>query len=186
MPRISSFQLDRDDAVLLVVDIQERLAVAMGERERVVANAGHLIAAARLLGVPVVVTEQYPKGLGPTVPELRAALDPAAPIEKITFDCCDEPAFGPALEQTGRSTVIVCGMEAHICVLQTVLGLLATGMAVHVAADAVCSRNPENARTALELLRDAGAVITCTETVLFQLLGRAGTPEFKAIQARIR
>ena len=186
MSRIGAFQIDRDEAVLLVVDIQERLAVAMAERERVVANAGHLIAAAKLLGVPVLVTEQYPKGLGPTVPELRAALDPAVPVEKITFDCCGEPSFAPALEQTGRSTVIVCGMEAHICVLQTVLGLLATGMIVHVAADAVCSRNPENARTALELQRDAGAVITCTETVLFQLLGRAGTPEFKAIQARIR
>ena len=186
MTRISTFQLDRDDAVLLVVDIQERLAVVMAERERVVANTGHLIAAAKLLGVPVVLTEQYPKGLGPTVPELRAALDPAPAIVKMTFDCCGEPAFAPALEQTGRSTVIVCGMEAHICVLQTVLGLLATGMNVHVAADAVCSRNPENARTALELQRDAGAVITCTETVLFQLLGRAGTPEFKSIQARIR
>ena len=186
MARISAFQLDRDDAILLVVDIQERLAVAMGERERVVTNTGHLVAAAQLLGVPIVLTEQYPKGLGPTVPELRAALDPAPAIVKMTFDCCGEPAFAPALERTGRSTVIVCGMEAHICVLQTVLGLLATGMTVHVAADAVCSRNPENARTALELLRDAGAVITCTETVLFQLLGRAGTPEFKTIQARIR
>ena len=184
--RIGTFQLDRDDAVLLVVDIQERLAVAMAQRERVVANAGHLIAAARLLGVPVLLTEQYPRGLGPTVPELRAALEATTAIEKLTFDCCGEPSFAPALEQTGRATVIVCGMEAHICVLQTVLGLLANGMNVHVAADAVCSRDPENARTALGLLRDAGAVVSCTETVLFQLLGRAGTPEFKAIQARIR
>jgi nicotinamidase-related amidase len=186
MSRISTFQIDRDDAVLLVIDIQERLAVAMAERERVVSNTGHLIAAAKLLGVPVVLTEQYPKGLGPTVPELRTALEGTTAIEKMTFDCCGEPTFGPALEQTGRSTVIVCGMEAHICVLQTVLGLLATGLTVHLAADAVCSRNPENARIALELQRDAGAVITCTETILFQLLGRAGTPEFKAIQARIR
>ena len=186
MKRASTFQLDRDDAVLLVIDIQERLAVAMADRERVVANTGHLIAAAQLLGVPVLLTEQYPKGLGPTVPELRAVLADTPAVEKTTFDCCGEPTFAPALERTGRSTVIVCGMEAHICVLQTVLGLLATGMSVHVAADAVCSRNPENARTALELQRDAGAAITCTETVLFQLLGRAGTPEFKAIQARIR
>jgi nicotinamidase-related amidase len=186
MGRLKSFQLDRDDAVLLVVDIQERLAAVMAEREKVVANAAHLIAAARLLGVPAILTEQYPKGLGPTVPELRAALDPAQPVEKMTFDCCGEPAFAPALEATGRSSVIVCGMETHICVLQTVLGLLAQGLSVHVAADAVCSRNPENARIALELLRDAGAVVTCTETVMFQLLVRAGTPEFKAIQARVR
>jgi nicotinamidase-related amidase len=186
MTRISTFQLDRDDAVLLVVDIQERLAVAMAEREKVVANAGHLIAGARLLGVPVVHTEQYPKGLGPTVAELRAVLEPAAPVEKLTFDCCGEPAFAPALKAVGRSTVVVSGMETHVCVLQTVLGLLAQGLAVHVAADAVCSRNAENHRLALELMRDAGAVVTCTETVLFQLLVRAGTPEFKAIQARIK
>ena len=186
MKRVGAFQLERGTTALLVIDIQERLAAAMAEREKVVVNTGHLIAAAKLLGVPVVHTEQYPKGLGPTVPELRAALEPAAPVEKLTFDCCGEPTFAPALDAAGRSTVIVCGMETHICVLQTVLGLLARGMTVHVAADAVCSRNAENARTALELLRDAGAVITCTETVMFQLLVRAGTPEFKAIQARIR
>jgi nicotinamidase-related amidase len=186
MGRTRGFQLESGNAVLLVVDIQERLAAVMAEREKVVANAGHLIAAAQLLGVPVVHTEQYPRGLGPTVPELRAALEPAAAVEKMTFDCCAEPTFGPALGRTGRSTVIVCGMETHICVLQTVLGLLAGGMSVHVAADAVCSRNPENARIALELMRDAGAVVTCAETVMFQLLVRAGTPEFKAIQSRIR
>jgi len=186
MTGIEKFQLQREETVLLVVDIQERLAVAMAEREKVVVNAGHLIAAAKLLGVPVVHTEQYPKGLGPTVAELRPAIEPAAAIEKLTFDCCGEPTFTPALEQAGRSTVVVCGMETHICVLQTVLGLLAQGLIVHVVADAVCSRSAENRGTALELMRDAGAVITCTETVLFQLLGRAGTPEFKVIQARIK
>jgi nicotinamidase-related amidase len=186
MKAVNAYQIDRGSTVLLVIDIQERLAAAMAEREKVVANAGHLIATAKLLEVPVVLTEQYPKGLGPTVPELRATLEPAAAVEKMTFDCCGEPAFGPALGRTGRATVVVCGMETHICVLQTVLGLLAGGKTVHVAADAVCSRNPENSRVALELMRDAGAVVTCTETVMFQLLARAGTPEFKAIQARIR
>jgi nicotinamidase-related amidase len=186
MTGTARFQLEREDAALLIVDIQERLAVAMAERGKVVANAGHLVAAAKLLGVPVLHTEQYPKGLGPTVAELREALAPAAPVEKLTFDCCGEPTFAPALEQAGRSTVIVCGMETHICVLQTVLGLLAQGLTVHVVADAVCSRDAENRRTALAFMRDAGAVVTCTETVLFQLLVRAGTPEFKAIQARIR
>ncbi|HEY5999736.1 MAG TPA: hydrolase [bacterium] len=186
MTRIRESRIDREDAVLLVVDIQERLAAAMAEREKVVANAGHLVAAAKLLDVPVLHTEQYPRGLGPTVPELREALGPALPVEKLTFDCCGEPSFTPALEAAGCSTVIVCGMETHICVLQTVLGLLAQGLAVHVVADAACSRNPDNARVALELMRDAGAVVTCTETVLFQLLVRAGTPQFKAIQARIK
>jgi nicotinamidase-related amidase len=186
MTNIGSFTPDRNNTVLLVVDIQERLAAVMAEREEVVTNAGHLIAAAKLLGVPVLHTEQYPKGLGPTVPELRASLAPAIAVEKMTFDCCGEPTFAPALAEAGRSTVVVCGMETHICVLQTVLGLLARGVIVHVAADAVCSRNPANASVALELMRDAGAVITCTETVMFQMLVRAGTAEFKAIQARIR
>jgi len=186
MTGIGKFQLEREGAVLLVIDIQERLAAVMGDREKVVANAGRLIAGAKLLGVPVVHSEQYPRGLGPTVPELRAALEPATPVEKLTFDCCGEPSFAPALERAGRSTVIVCGMETHICVLQTVLGLLAQGRIVHVAADAVCSRDPENWRTALEFMRGAGAVITCTETVLFQLLVRAGTPEFKAIQQLVK
>jgi nicotinamidase-related amidase len=186
MKGIGRFQLERGATALLVIDIQERLAAAMAEREKVVANTGHLIAAAKLLGVPVVHAEQYPKGLGPTVPELREALGAAAPIEKLTFSCCGEPAFAPALEAAGRPTVVVCGMETHVCVLQTVLGLLARGLVVHVAADAVCSRNPENSRVALELMRDAGAVVTCTETVLFQLLERCATPEFKAIQTRIK
>jgi nicotinamidase-related amidase len=183
MVTVGKFQLRRQETSLLVVDIQERLAAVMGDRERVVANAGRLIAGAKLLGVPVVHSEQYPRGLGPTVPELRAALEPAAPVEKLTFDCCGEPTFAPALE---RTAVVVCGMETHICVLQTVLGLIARGAVVHVAADAACSRDPENARVALELMRDAGAVVTCTETVLFQLLERAGTPEFKAVQQLVK
>lgn len=186
MRGIAKFQLERGATALLVIDIQERLATAMAERGKVVGNTGHLIAAAKLLGVPVVHAEQYPKGLGPTVPELREALGPAAAVEKMTFDCCGEPAFAPALEAAGRATVVVCGMETHVCVLQTVLGLLARGKIVHVAADAVCSRTAENHRIALELMRDAGAVVTCTETVLFQLLERCGTPEFKTIQTRIK
>lgn len=186
MERIDRFRLDREESILVVVDIQERLAAAMRERERVEANACRLIEGAKTLGVPVLLTEQYPKGLGPTVAAVRAAVAPGPAIEKLTFDCCGEAGFAAALEQSGRSRVILCGMEAHICVLQTALGLLAGGLTVHVAADAVCSREPRNAHTALGLLRDAGAVVTCTETVLFQLLGRAGTPEFKAIQLLVR
>jgi len=174
------FRLRREDAVLVVIDVQERLAAAMAERERVEANALRLVRLAHLLGVPVVATEQYPKGLGPTVAGLRGELGDRAPIEKLTFDCCGEPGFLAAVGALGRRTLLLAGMEAHVCVLQTALGLLGRGLGVHVAADAVCSREAENARTGLELLRDAGAVVTCTETAVFQLLGRAGTAEFKA------
>ena len=175
------YQLDATDSLLVVVDVQERLAAVMTERERVVANVRRLIGGARILGVPTLHTEQYPKGLGGTVPELAGELGDAPPVEKLTFDCCGEPAFLEAIEATGRRTAVVCGMEAHVCVLQTVLGLLELGLTVHVAADAVCSRDERNARTALDLVRDAGAAVTVTETVLYQWLVRAGTPEFRAV-----
>lgn len=183
---IARFSPERGDSLLVVVDVQERLAAVMAERERVVANAGRLVAGARILGVPALRTEQYPKGLGRTVPELAEAVAGPPAIEKATFDCCGEPAFVAAVEAAGRRTAVVCGMEAHVCVLQTVLGLLDLGLGVHVAADAVCSRDERNARTALDLLRDAGAVVTCTETVLYQWLGRAGTPEFREVLKLVR
>lgn len=183
---MEKFFLRRDDALLAVVDIQERLATVMAERERVVANTHRLISAVRLLGVPVFVTEQYPKGLGPTVPEIREALSPYAPIEKISFGCCGEPAFTDALEATGRRQVILCGMETHVCVLQTCIGLLRDGYSVHFVQDAACSRNPGNHRIGTEFMRDAGAVVTGTETALFQLLERAGTAEFREISRLIK
>ncbi|GAB4389964.1 MAG: hydrolase [Thermodesulfovibrionales bacterium] len=180
------FSLRRDEAVLVIVDVQERLASVMAERQRVVDNCLHLIEAARLLEVPVVVTEQYPKGLGPTVAEISGALPSYRPVEKLTFDCCGEAAFMGAMSSVGRKKAVLAGMESHICVLQTALGLLDAGYGVHAVGDAMCSRRRENHETALGLMRDAGAVITCTETALFQLLERAGTPEFKAISRRIK
>lgn len=183
---IENFQLHRDGTIFLVVDIQERLAAVMPEREKVEANAKRLIEGARVLGVPLLHTEQYPRGIGPTVATLREAIGGPAPVEKITFDCCRESSFLPPLAAAGRKNVVLCGMETHICVLQTCLGLLARGFVVHVVADAVCSRDADNKRVGLEFMRDAGAVITGTETVLFQLLERAGTPEFKSVQQLIK
>jgi nicotinamidase-related amidase len=180
------FVLDKEDAVLLIVDIQERLAVVMTERERVVRNNLHLIELARMINLPVVVTEQYPKGLGRTVPELHAALPPYQPIEKTTFDCCGQPAFLAEIGKLNRKKVILTGMETHICVLQTAIGLLRGGFTPHLVRDAVCSRTEENWKAGLEYMRDAGAVVTCTETVLFQLLKAAGTEEFKKISQRIK
>jgi len=179
--------LDRSKSVVSVVDIQEKLAALMAERERVVANSCKLIRAALRLGVPMVVTEQYPKGLGPTVPEVVDALGSEyAPIEKLVFGCCGAPAYMERLDATRRTQVVLCGMATHVCVLQTCLALLEKGLEVYVAADAVCSRRAELERPALEQMRQAGAVITSVESVLFQWLERAGTPEFKDVLKLIK
>jgi len=183
---MDKFILKRDDSLLVIVDIQERLAVAMTEKERVVTNTLHLIESAKLLGVPLLITEQYPKGLGPTVPEVRNAVQTYAPIEKITFSCCGGKFFMEAVQETEKKQIILVGMETHVCVLQTCIDLLQNGYFVHVVSDAICSRTKQNYKTAIEYMRDAGAVITCTETVLFQLLVKAGTEEFKAISKRIK
>lgn len=185
--RVEEFFLSKDDSVLVIIDIQERLATVMKERERVITNTLHLIEAARLLHIPVILTEQYSKGLGPTVKEIREGLnDHYMPIEKITFSCCRDKTFIDSLRRAGRKRVILCGMETHVCVLQTCVDLLKEGYYVHAVRDAVCSRAEDNFMTGIDFMRDAGAVITCTETVLFQLLERAGTEEFKAISKRIK
>jgi len=183
---MSKFTLDKNNAVLLVVDIQDKLAAAMKQREKVVENTLHLIELAKTFDMPVVVTEQYPRGLGSTVPEIKEALPAYAPIEKLTFNCCGVPDFSGALEQAGKRKIILTGMETHICVLQTALGLMQDGYAVHAVSDAICSRTKENWKVGLGFMHDAGAVITGTETVLFQLLGIAGTEEFKAVSKRIK
>lgn len=186
MSSIEKFFLSTDDSILLVIDIQERLAVVMEEKEEVVKNTLHLIELAKQFSMPVVVTEQYPKGLGPTVPELRDNFPEHTPIEKIDFDCCGEASFLDAIKKVNMKKVIVTGMETHVCVLQTVLSLLREGLDVHLVSDAVCSRSSKNKETALALMENAGAVVTCTETVLFQVLKKAGTPEFKVISKLIK
>ncbi|MEK6673595.1 MAG: hydrolase [Nitrospirota bacterium] len=183
---MDKFIIHRDNSVLIIVDVQERLAVVMEEGEKVVANTIHLVEAAKLLNIPVVLTEQYPKGLGPTVNEIRDALQPYNPIEKITFNCCGEPVFLKRIRDISRKKIILTGMETHVCVLQTCLGLLKEGYDVHVLRDAVCSRYKDNFNSGIDLMRDAGAVITCTETVLFQLLEKAGTEGFRTISKRIK
>ncbi|MHB8844942.1 MAG: hydrolase [Nitrospirota bacterium] len=183
---VDKYILDRNNTALLIIDIQERLAVVMDKKEMVVRNTLHLVELAKMLNIPVVVTEQYPKGLGRTLPEIQAALPAYLPIEKVSFNCCGEASFNEQMKRLGKKKVIVAGMETHICVLQTSLGLIKDGFDVHLAMDAVCSRTKANWRSGLELIRDAGGVLTNTETALFQLLGVAGTPEFKAISNRIK
>jgi isochorismate hydrolase len=183
---MGKFFLDRDDTALLIIDIQDRLASVMDLKDPVVNNCLHLIELSELLNIPVIVTEQYSKGLGQTVEEIRNALPVYRPVEKLTFDCCNEPLFFDGVKKLAKKTLVLTGMETHICILQTCVSLLRNDFAVHVVSDAVCSRLKRNWRTALEFMRDAGAAVTCTETVLFQLLKVAGTKEFKAISQRIK
>ncbi len=176
----------RARTLIAFVDIQERLLPAMSGGEPALANALLLARSAAILQVPTLVTEQYPRGLGPTVAPLRTALNVPVTLEKITFSACGTPAFMHALRARGASDVILCGIEAHVCVLQTCLDLLAEGCHVFVVADAVASRTPENARLGLARMHDAGAAIVSTEMALFELLGQAGTPEFKQVQALLK
>ena len=183
---MEKYILEKNNAVLLIVDIQEKLAPVMSERQKVTVNCLHLIEAAKLLNIPIVVTEQYPRGLGPTISEIRDGLPGYDPLEKVTFDCCRGDGFPEKIASLNKGQIILTGMETHVCVLQTSLSLLKEGYTVHLVSNAVCSRKKEDYIAGREMMRDAGAVITCTETVLFQLLEKAGTPEFKAISKRIK
>jgi nicotinamidase-related amidase len=177
----TSHRLTRARAGLVVVDVQERLLPAIFEWERVRQNTVRLCRGAGVLQVPVLTTEQYRKGLGVTVPEVAAAIPGFAPMEKLAFSACGAAGFLDALETRQVSDAILCGIEAHVCVTQTCLDLRDKGLRVFVVADAVSSRTPENYRLGLERMRAAGAVMVSTEMVLFELLERAGTAEFKQI-----
>ncbi|TWJ32983.1 hydrolase [Geobacter argillaceus] len=181
------FMLDRSQAILVVIDVQEKLCRAMNEKvlERLTGNVVILQETARELELPMVATEQYVKGLGETLPVLTERLTDAA-LEKMTFSCCGDDAFVGRLKALGRRQVIITGMETHVCVLQTVLQLLDAGFVVHVVRDAVMSRRKENWFIGMEAARDAGAVITSTEAALFQLLRVAGTEEFKKLSKLVR
>lgn len=180
------FQLDRDDAVFAFIDLQERFVPSIHDIARVISRAAILARAAGILGLPVGVTQQYPKGLGPTVPELREALPLHEPIDKTVFSSLCEPAFRRSLEGTGRRSVVVSGIEAHVCVLQTSLDLLANGYKVWVVVDAVGSRTPFDRDLGLRQLEAAGAALSSTEMVLFQLLRDAKAPGFREVQALIK
>jgi nicotinamidase-related amidase len=176
--------LSRSDATLLVVDVQERINAVMVDQAHL-PRIEALIDACTALGVPVVATEQYPKGLGATVPSLAGRL-PAAPVVKDTFSCAREPASRAAVADTGRRQVIVTGIEAHVCVLQTVLDLMASGLQVHVPHDAVNSRRFADREWALRRMAAAGAVVSATESALFELLERCGTDDFRAVSRMVK
>ncbi len=177
------------DSVLVIIDLQERLAAAMNPAvlERVIRNVRILLEAAARLGIPALVTEQYPKGLGPTAAQvIEKRLHSTPRLEKTCFSCAGAPAFTAALEQTGRTQVILAGMEAHVCVLQSALELRAVRENVFVVEDACCSRNQEHHTNAMHRLRAAGVLVTNTESVVFEWLRDAGHEHFKAISALLR
>jgi len=178
--------LKKRDTALLVVDIQEKLVPSLPKYPEVEPRIRVLIQAAGILKLPVLLTEQYPKGLGVTIPSIQEALPAYAPIEKTTFSCCGQPQVLDALKATGAGAVIVTGVEAHVCVQQTTLDLLAAGYRVHLPADAVCSRRKMDWRFALERMRDAGAVLSTSQSIIFELLEEAGTPDFKAVLPLLR
>jgi nicotinamidase-related amidase len=177
-----SGKLDRDRTTLVVVDVQEGFRKAIPGFERVAKATATLIEGADALGVPVVVSEQYPKGLGETASEVAEHLpDGTDPLEKVVFSAAEAEGF----DLGGRDQALVCGIETHVCVNQTVLDLLDAGTEVQVAEDAVGSRTEENKRVGLHKMERAGATLTSVETALFELLGRAGTDEFKQVQKLI-
>jgi nicotinamidase-related amidase len=183
---MDKYFLNSQEVALIIIDIQEKLAAVMKYKEQVVNNVLHLVELAKILQIPLLLTEQYPKGLGTTIPEIQEVLLEYAPFEKTAFDCCREEGFLEKVASLGRKKLFLTGMETHVCVLQTTLGLMKAGYIVQVVQDAVCSRFKKNFKVGIEFMRDAGAVITGTETILFQLLEKAGTEPFKIISRRIK
>jgi nicotinamidase-related amidase len=174
--------LDRGRAALVVVDVQEAFRPAVLDFDRVAAGAATLVRGARILGLPVIVTQQYPKGLGATVPELAEHLDGIEPLDKVCFSAAAADGF----DLQGRDQALICGIESHVCVSQTAHDLLDRGVEVQVARDAVTSRTEENRELGLHKMESAGAIVTSVETALFELLGAAGTDEFKQVQALVK
>ncbi len=183
-PVRSSALLSASTSVLVVVDVQEKLIPLIPHHRRLVWNIGRLLQAAQVFQVPVLGTEQYPRGLGPTVPELRHALGPVP--EKLTFSCLGCPEFASQLDPQTRWQVVLVGIETHVCVQQTALDLMEKGLDVFVVADAVGARAELDHQIALRRMESAGATLTTTESVMFEWCQRAGTEQFKSISQLVR
>ncbi len=183
----NKYWLDASRTALLVIDVQDKLISAMDQQlyQQLLQNVPLLIEGFKTLGLPILATEQYSKGLGHTITELQDATEQCC-IEKLTFSCCGDDGFISALDKSKARQIVVVGMETHVCVLQTVIDLLDQGYVVHLVRDAVSSRFAADYSNALELAAAAGAVITTTETTLFQLVKVAGSDNFKSISKLVR
>lgn len=176
----------KEESVGLVIDIQERLYPHMDQHELLLQNTAILLSGLKSLEVPLMVTEQYPKGLGPTMEEVKLNLPEFDPIEKISFSCCEETKFMEALISKEKKFVIICGIETHVCVLQTVIDLLEQNFIPVVIADCVSSRRSWDKHIALERMNREGAVISSYESILFELARVAGTETFKSISKLVK
>jgi nicotinamidase-related amidase len=173
--------ISRTDAVLIIIDIQGNLAQAMHDKENLFTNNVRLIQGFKVLNLPIIFTEQIPQKLGQTIPQIAAELDGIKPIAKESFSCCDEINFKEILEGLNRRHIVLTGIETHVCVYQTALDLISSGYTVHLVADAVSSRTPENRQVGIDAMKSAGAHITSTEMVLFELLRTAADPKAKEL-----
>ena len=180
---MQNFMINKNDSLLLVIDIQDRLFQAMenDEQSLLKKNSEILIKSAKEFNIPVIVTEQYKKGLGDTIPELKDILSEAKFFDKIFFDVMKEEEIKNAINDTAKKTIIIVGIEAHICVFQTALSLLALSCNVVIASDGVASRKKDDKNSAITMLRKAGALVYPTETIAFMLLEKSGTDEFKKL-----
>lgn len=178
--------LKTDNTLLLVIDVQEKLFRVMPDKEALAASITKLIRGCRLLEVPVIVTEQNPAGIGPTISDLDADLSQSTRLIKYAFSCCAEEEFLQSLERTGRKQIIICGIESHICVYQTAMDLLKRGYEVYVVSDGVSSRTAENRSLALRRLEREGVKLTGVEMTLFELLRTSKSEQFKAVSSLIK
>ena len=181
-------RIQREEAVLVVVDVQDVLMKKMnqGVAENVVRNIRTFLTFSKKMAIPILITEQYPRGLGQTVSEIKMELESILPIEKVSFSCCGVKTFNEKLNQTGRKQVILTGIETHVCVLQTADDLIQTGHEVHAVADAICSRRKLDWEIGLRWMEKKGAMISTTEIIAFQLLKEAGTEEFKGLSKLLK
>ena len=180
--------LEAENCALLVIDIQEKLFPPIYERERLVRNSQLLIRLARILDVPIIASTQYAKGLGKTVSDVASLLPNGDIVDKLQFSCFGSDVFCSLVKNLpgNRNTMLLCGMETHICVMQTALAALRNGYLVHVASDAVSSRSEWNWKVGLERMRAAGAIISSTEMMIYELLRASGTPAFKEILPHLK
>jgi nicotinamidase-related amidase len=176
----------KDRSAALIIDIQERLYPFIYENDKLTKNVSKLIEGLKIIGIPIFVTEQYVKGLGPTIEPVAALLGNHPRIEKMSFSCCDEPRVMEGIAVTGKENIIIAGIESHVCVLQTVIDLNRNGYHPIVVEDCVSSRNENDKKIAIERMRQEGAIITTSESILFELLRYSGTEQFRGISRLVK
>lgn len=178
--------LVRDNALLMLVDVQERLLPHIHENEEMLKNTSVMVRGAQVLQIPILATEQYRKGLGPTAPAISDLIEPFEPLEKSAFSCLGDAEIKKRLTGGGKRHILLCGIEAHVCVYQTARDLIADGYTVHLPVDCISSRSPRNRRLAIRRMEKLGALLTTAEMALFEMLVVSGTDEFRAISKIVK